>query len=50
MLREVGEMLGGERIVMEGGGSEEVFDKRVGLMNDLKEYFMKEEERIYEKR
>ncbi len=37
VLREVGEMFGGERVLMEGGENEEVFDKIVGLMKDFKE-------------
>ncbi|MDR3367418.1 MAG: altronate dehydratase family protein [Prevotellaceae bacterium] len=48
VLTEVPEMFGAETILMNRCCSAEVFDKTVHLINDFKEYFVKNSQPIYE--
>ncbi|MDR3189225.1 MAG: altronate dehydratase family protein [Prevotellaceae bacterium] len=48
VLTEVPEMFGAETILMSRCASAEVFDKTVHLINDFKEYFVKNNQPIYE--
>lgn len=48
VLTEVPEMFGAETILMNRCDSAEMFDKTVHLINDFKEYFMKNEQPVYE--
>ena len=48
VLTEVPEMFGAETILMNRCDSVEMFDKTVHLINDFKEYFMKNEQPVYE--
>ena len=48
VLTEVPEMFGAETILMNRCESTELFDKTVHLINDFKEYFIKNEQPIYE--
>jgi altronate hydrolase len=48
VLTEVPEMFGAETILMSRCGSAEIFDKTVHLINDFKEYFVKNNQPIYE--
>ncbi|MCD7973686.1 MAG: altronate dehydratase family protein [Candidatus Azobacteroides sp.] len=48
VLTEVPEMFGAETILMNRCESEEMFDKTVHLINDFKEYFIKNEQPVYE--
>lgn len=48
VLTEVPEMFGAETILMNRCGSAEIFDKTVHLINDFKEYFVKNSQPIYE--
>lgn len=48
VLTEVPEMFGAETILMNRAGSCGVFDKTVHLINDFKDYFVKNEQPIYE--
>ncbi|MDP4209935.1 MAG: altronate dehydratase family protein [Bacteroidota bacterium] len=48
VLTEVPEMFGAETILMNRAESRDVFDKTVHLINDFKDYFIKNEQPIYE--
>ena len=48
VLTEVPEMFGAETILMKRAKNEDVFNKTVSLVNDFKEYFMKNEQPVYE--
>lgn len=48
VLTEVPEMFGAETILMNRAQDRNVFDKTVFLINDFKEYFIKNEQPIYE--
>ncbi len=48
ILTEVPEMFGAETLLMERCGSEELFDKTVGMINDFKDYFLRHGQTIYE--
>jgi altronate hydrolase len=48
ILTEVPEMFGAETILMNRCESKDVFDKTVHLINDFKDYFIKNEQPIYE--
>lgn len=48
ILTEVPEMFGAETILMNRAQDRSVFDKTVFLINDFKEYFIKNEQPIYE--
>ncbi len=48
ILTEVPEMFGAETILMNRAQDRSVFDKTVYLINDFKEYFIKNEQPIYE--
>lgn len=48
VLTEVPEMFGAEALLMKRCKSEEVFEKCVSLINDFKEYFIKNDQEIYE--
>mgnify|MGYP004693152127 FL=1 len=48
ILTEVPEMFGAETILMDRCASRELFDKTVCLINDFKEYFIKNGQEIYE--
>ncbi|MFT3753420.1 MAG: altronate dehydratase family protein [Paludibacter sp.] len=48
VLTEVPEMFGAETILMNRCESTELFDKTVHLINDFKDYFIKNEQPIYE--
>ncbi|KGR75195.1 UxaA family hydrolase [Ureibacillus sinduriensis] len=48
VLTEVPEMFGAERILMARSENEEVFEKTVDMINDFKEYFIQNNQPIYE--
>lgn len=48
VLTEVPEMFGAETILMSRCQNEATFDKTVGLINNFKEYFMKNDQPVYE--
>lgn len=48
ILTEVPEMFGAETILMDRCADKELFDKTVHLINDFKEYFIKNGQEIYE--
>ena len=48
VLTEVPEMFGAETILMSRCQDEQTFDKTVHLINDFKEYFMKNDQPVYE--
>ena len=48
VLTEVPEMFGAETILMSRCQDKETFDKTVDLINDFKEYFMKNDQPVYE--
>jgi altronate hydrolase len=48
ILTEVPEMFGAETILMNRAADKHIFDKTVFLINDFKEYFMKNEQPVYE--
>ena len=48
ILTEVPEMFGAETILMDRCANRELFDKTVCLINDFKEYFIKNGQEIYE--
>jgi altronate hydrolase len=48
VLTEVPEMFGAETILMERAEDKEVFEKTVDLINDFKEYFMANNQPVYE--
>ena len=48
ILTEVPEMFGAETILMDRCANRELFDKTVCLINDVKEYFIKNGQEIYE--
>lgn len=48
VLTEVPEMFGAETILMNRCVNEEVFNKTVHLINDFKDYFMRNEQPVYE--
>lgn len=48
VLTEVPEMFGAEKILMERAESEAVFNKTVDMINDFKNYFIKNEQPVYE--
>ena len=48
ILTEVPEMFGAETILMNRASNKAVFDKTVFLINDFKQYFIKNEQPIYE--
>lgn len=48
VLTEVPEMFGAETILMNRCSNKDVFDKTVNLINDFKEYFMKNDQPVYE--
>jgi altronate hydrolase len=48
VLTEVPEMFGAETILMNRGVNQEVFEKTVYLINDFKDYFMRNEQPVYE--
>ena len=48
VLTEVPEMFGAETILMERSASEEVFAKTVNMINDFKDYFIQNNQPIYE--
>lgn len=48
VLTEVPEMFGAETLLMERAKNEEVFDKTVHLINDFKEYFIQNNQPVYE--
>lgn len=48
ILTEVPEMFGAETIIMDRCANRELFDKTVCLINDFKEYFIKNGQEIYE--
>ncbi|MDP4203609.1 MAG: UxaA family hydrolase, partial [Bacteroidota bacterium] len=48
VLTEVPEMFGAETILMNRCGTPELFDKTVHLVNDFKEYFIKNNQPVYE--
>jgi altronate hydrolase len=48
VLTEVPEMFGAETILMERAANEEVFSKTVELINDFKQYFMANNQPVYE--
>ena len=48
VLTEVPEMFGAETILMNRAETPQVFDKTVHLINDFKEYFIKNEQPVYE--
>lgn len=48
VLTEVPEMFGAETLLMKRCKNEEIFKKCVSLINDFKEYFMKNNQEIYE--
>lgn len=48
VLTEVPEMFGAETILMNRCESEAIFEKTVHLINDFKEYFIKNEQPVYE--
>ena len=48
VLTEVPEMFGAETILMNRCGTSELFDKTVHLVNDFKEYFIKNNQPVYE--
>lgn len=48
ILTEVPEMFGAETILMDRCANEQLFDKTVCLINDFKEYFIKNGQEIYE--
>ena len=48
VLTEVPEMFGAETILMERSANEEVFKKTVNMINDFKEYFIQNDQPIYE--
>lgn len=48
VLTEVPEMFGAETLLMKRCKNEEVFKKCVSLINDFKEYFIKNDQEIYE--
>lgn len=48
ILTEVPEMFGAETILMKRAENKEVFTKTVDLINDFKEYFMKNNQPVYE--
>jgi altronate hydrolase len=48
VLTEVPEMFGAETILMNRAENKAVFDKTVHLINDFKEYFIKNEQPVYE--
>ncbi|WP_432204745.1 UxaA family hydrolase [Cetobacterium somerae] len=48
VLTEVPEMFGAETLLMKRCKNEEVFNKCVSLINDFKEYFIKNDQEIYE--
>lgn len=48
VLTEVPEMFGAERILMARAENEEVFEKTVDMINDFKEYFIQNNQPIYE--
>ncbi|MCI4170667.1 UxaA family hydrolase, partial [Bacillus spizizenii] len=48
VLSEVPEMFVAETILMQRAANEEVFHKIVDLINDLKQYFIKHDQPVYE--
>jgi altronate hydrolase len=48
VLTEVPEMFGAETLLMDRAENEEVFNKIVHLINDFKEYFMNNDQPVYE--
>lgn len=48
ILTEVPEMFGAETLLMDRCANKDLFDKTVHLINDFKEYFMKNGQEIYE--
>ena len=48
VLTEVPEMFGAETLLMERSLNKEVFDKTVELINDFKDYFIKNNQPVYE--
>lgn len=48
LLTEVPEMFGAETLLMERSKDNEVFEKTVSLINDFKDYFIKNEQPVYE--
>jgi altronate hydrolase len=48
LLTEVPEMFGAETILMSRCQDQDTFDKTVRLINDFKEYFMKNDQPVYE--
>ncbi|MBR6697806.1 MAG: altronate dehydratase [Lachnospiraceae bacterium] len=48
ILTEVPEMFGAETLLMDRCANEQLFDKTVHLINDFKEYFIKNGQEIYE--
>ncbi|RCW77536.1 UxaA family hydrolase [Saliterribacillus persicus] len=48
VLTEVPEMFGAETILMERAENEQIFHDTVNMINDFKEYFMKNEQPVYE--
>ncbi|MGL4901841.1 MAG: altronate dehydratase, partial [Cetobacterium sp.] len=48
VLTEVPEMFGAETLLMKRCKNEEIFKKCVSLINDFKEYFIKNDQEIYE--
>jgi altronate hydrolase len=48
VLTEVPEMFGAETILMNRSEDTKIFDKTVALINDFKEYFIKNEQPVYE--
>lgn len=48
VLTEVPEMFGAETILMERAANSEVFEKTVELINEFKEYFIENEQPVYE--
>lgn len=48
ILTEVPEMFGAETILMDRCVTSEVYDKTVSLINDFKEYFLKNDQPVYE--
>lgn len=48
VLTEVPEMFGAETILMNRSANNQIFDKTVSLVNDFKEYFMRNDQPVYE--
>lgn len=48
VLTEVPEMFGAERLLMERAENEDVFNRTVSLINDFKEYFLSNNQPVYE--